>query len=136
MRPSGIERHHHLGLGIAGIDLGDLHAHRRRAEARIAFELGDLLAVGEHDNDRRAHGVAVLALLFGVAENRLQRALRDLLRNRIALVLVLVVILAAARLDLGRIVFAVDIGRLEIFCVGLFNGLGKAWRRLRDALLP
>ena len=109
----------------------------RHAEAGLSLKLGDLLAVGEHDDDRRAHGLAVLALLLRVAENRPHRALRDLLRNRIAFVLVviLVVILAAARLDLGRIVFAVDIGRLEIFCVGLLDGLGKAWGRIGGAWL-
>ena len=132
MRPAGIEGHHHLGLGIAGIELGDLHAHRRHAKAGLSRKLGDLLVVGEGDDDRRVHGVAVLVLLLGVAQNRPHRALRDLLRHRIAFVLVviLVVVLAAARLDLGRIVLAGDIGRLEIFRVGLLDGLGKARGRI------
>ena len=63
MRAAGIERDHHFGLGIAGIDLGDLHADRRIAEAGASpFKLRDLLAVGEHSDNGRWY--RLLALLF------------------------------------------------------------------------
>jgi len=113
---------------IAGIDLGDLHAHRRLAEpGALPFELRDLLAVGEDRDHRRVRDLTVLAPIVDMAERRLDRALRDLLRFGRG------VLLAAARLDLRRVIFALDVRNLEIFGVSLLDGVGKAWGRTGGA---
>ena len=57
MRASGVEGDDDLGMRIARIEIGDLHADRRIAKPSFAFELADLFAVEGHGDDRRAHGL-------------------------------------------------------------------------------
>ena len=113
---------------IAGIDLGDLHADRRiGGTGAFPCELRHLLTVSEDRDDRRARNLAVLAFVLAIAEGGLHRPLRDLLRpGRLLL-------LAAARLDLRRVICALDVGNLEIFGVDFFDGVDKAWGRIGGA---
>jgi hypothetical protein len=59
--------------------------------------------------------------------------LRNLLRDWLPFVLVIV--LAAARIDRGRIVAALRIRSVQIFGVGLLDGLGEARCRICGKLL-
>ena len=124
MGAAGIERHHDLGAGIGGIDLGDLHADRRIARAgAFALELGDLLAVGEHGNDR--DGARLFAGAFlPVAEHSLERAKRDLPARGLGF------LLPASSLDIWRRRLDVEVLELEVFGISLLDRLGKAWRGL------
>ena len=134
MRAAGIERHHDLRVAIAGIDLGDLHAtggmpkpvHRLRAWRSACRR--------RTRPRRRAHDVAVLALLLDVAQRRLHRALRDLLRTGSPSS-------SSSSSPPPASIFGAsslpsDVGGLEIFRVGRFDGLGKARRRICGALMP
>jgi hypothetical protein len=126
MCASRIERHHDFGVGIAGIDLGDLHAHRRiGGPAAVPFELGDFLAAVEDGDYRRARDVGFRASIFDIAERRLHSSLRDLLSGRRC------VLLPAAGLDLRRRVDGRDVGHGEIFGVDLVDSFGEAWCRSR-----
>ena len=124
MSAAGIERHHNFRAGIAGIDLGDLHADWRIAHAgAFALKLGNLLAVGEQCDD--GDGARLFAGAFPpVAERSLERAKRDLPARWLGF------LLPASSLDIWRRQLGVEVLQLEIFGIGLLDGLGETWRSL------